>query len=51
MNLYFREQIFLFSKIYSGNDLGFQAVTRQVLSAQGSLTTVFGMGTGVTFPL
>ena len=32
----------------AGKDLSFQAVTRQVLSAQLSLTSVFGMGTGGT---
>ena len=35
----------------SGDDLLSRAVTRQVSSAQRSLTTVFGMGTGVTFSL
>ena len=35
----------------SGDDLLSQAVTHQVSSAQRSLTTVFGMGTGVTFSL
>ena len=35
----------------SGSDLVFQAVTRQVSSAQWSLTSVFGMGTGVTSTL
>ena len=36
---------------YSGNDLDFRAAARQVLSAQESLTSVFGMGTGGTSPL
>ena len=35
----------------AGKDLSFQAVTRQVLSAQLSLTSVFGMGTGGTSAL
>ena len=35
----------------TGNVLLSRAVARRVLSAQGSLTTVFGMGTGVTSPL
>ena len=34
--------------INSGGDLFFRAVTSQVSSARESLTTVFGMGTGVT---
>ena len=34
----------------SGGDLLSRAVTRQVPSAQEGLTTVFGMGTGVTPP-
>ena len=33
---------------YSGNDLLSQAVSRQVPSALKGLTSVFGMGTGVT---
>ena len=37
--------------INSGNDLSSQAVSNQVLSARESLTSVFGMGTGVTSPL
>ena len=36
--------------ISSGSDLVFQAVTRQVSSAQWSLTSVFGMGTGGPSP-
>ena len=32
----------------TGNFLSSQPVTRQVLSASGCLTTVFGMGTGGT---
>ena len=40
---------FAYSEVfYAGKDLSFQAVTRQVLSAQLSLTSVFGMGTGGT---
>ena len=35
----------------TGNDLLSQAVSRQVSSALGSLTAVFGMGTGVSSPL
>ena len=34
--------------IRTGNFLSSQPVTRQVLSASGCLTTVFGMGTGGT---
>ena len=34
-----------------GTDLSFQSVTRQVFSAQVSLTSVFGMGTGGPSPL
>ena len=34
----------------SGGDLLSQAVSRQVPSAQEGLTSVFGMGTGVTPP-
>ena len=34
----------------SGSDLSSRAVSSQVLSAQESLTTVFGMGTGGTSP-
>ena len=37
--------------ISSGSDLVSRAVTRQVSSAQWSLTSVFGMGTGVTSTL
>ena len=36
---------------YVGIDLSFQSVSRQVLSAQVSLTAVFGMGTGGPSPL
>ena len=39
------------SSLYVGVDLSFQSVTRQVLSAQVSLTAVFGMGTGGPSPL
>ncbi len=35
----------------SGGDLSSRAVASQVLSARESLTTVFGMGTGVASPL
>ena len=35
----------------TGNDLLSQAVSRQASSALGSLTAVFGMGTGVSSPL
>ena len=35
-------------EIETGNFLSSQPVTRQVLSASGCLTTVFGMGTGGT---
>ena len=35
---------------YVGIDLSFQSVSRQVLSAQVSLTAVFGMGTGGPSP-
>ena len=35
----------------TGNDLLFQAASRQVSSALRSLTTVFEMGTGVSSPL
>ena len=35
----------------TGNDLLSRAASRQVSSAQRSLTTVFEMGTGVTSPL
>lgn len=35
----------------TGNVLLSQAAARQVSSAQGSLTAVFGMGTGVSSPL
>ena len=48
---FFREQVILFSKECSGDDLGSREVALQVLSALRSLTTVFGMGTGVTFLL
>ena len=34
-------------KLESGSDLSSRAVASQVLSARGSLTSVFGMGTGV----
>ena len=34
-----------------GNDLVSHAVARAVPSAQGGLTSVFGMGTGVTLPV
>ena len=37
--------------IYVGVDLSFQPVARQVFSAQVSLTSVFGMGTGGPSPL
>ncbi len=37
--------------ITPGNDLCFQGPASQVLSAQESLTAVFGMGTGVASPL
>ena len=37
--------------IYVGVDLFFQPVARQVFSAQVSLTSVFGMGTGGPSPL
>ena len=37
--------------VYSGDDIFSQAVARQVPSALRSLTTVFGMGTGVTSSL
>ena len=33
--------------VCTGNDIVFRAVSRRVPSAQKSLTTVFGMGTGV----
>jgi hypothetical protein len=39
------------SAIYSGDDLLSQGATPQVPSAQAGLTSVFGMGTGVTPPL
>ena len=35
------------ASIRSGSDLSSRPVTRQVLSTPKSLTTVFGMGTGV----
>ena len=35
-------------RTYSGSDLSSRAVTHQVFSALQSLTSVFGMGTGVT---
>ena len=38
-------------KIKTGNDLLSQAASRQVSSALESLTSVFGMGTGVSSPL
>ena len=38
-------------KIKSGRDLLFRGLAPQVPSAQESLTSVFGMGTGVTSPL
>ena len=41
---------FLDKKI-SGEDLLFRAVSSQVSSARESLTSVFGMGTGVASPL
>ena len=50
-NLPRAEILFLLPKVSSGDDLCSRAVARQVLSAQRSLTTVFGMGTGVTFSL
>ena len=34
----------------AGEDLFYQAASRQVSSAQVSLTSVFGMGTGGTSP-
>jgi len=39
------------SEMNSGDDLLSQGVSPQVPSAQASLTSVFGMGTGVTLPL
>ena len=39
---------FLFFELYPGGDLRSHTVTRAVSSAQRGLTTVFGMGTGVT---
>ena len=36
--------------INDGIDISYQAVARQVFSAQTSLTTVFGMGTGGSLP-
>jgi len=38
----------LFFELYPGGDLRSHTVTRAVSSAQRGLTTVFGMGTGVT---
>ncbi len=38
-------------KVKSGNDLPSHAVSHAVLSALEGLTSVFGMGTGVTPPL
>ena len=35
-------------RLYPGGDLRSHTVTRAVSSAQRGLTTVFGMGTGVT---
>ena len=37
------------SKLKSGDDLSSRSVSRQVLSARESLTSVFGMGTGGSF--
>ena len=37
------------SELKSGDDLSSRSVSRQVLSAQESLTSVFGMGTGGSF--
>ena len=39
------------SEMNSGDDLLSQGVSPQVPSAQAGLTSVFGMGTGVTLPL
>ena len=39
-----------FNEINSGDALLSQAVSRQVPSALAVLTSVFGMGTGVTLP-
>lgn len=44
-----RIELSFFNK--TGSDLLSRAVSRQVSSAQESLTAVFGMGTGVAFPL
>ena len=43
-----KEQVITCSFFSSGDDLLSQAASRQVSSALQSLTTVFGMGTGVT---
>ena len=40
-----------FESNYSGDDLLSQGISPQVPSAQAGLTSVFGMGTGVTPPL
>ena len=46
-----KNQSRLFKRLCVGVDLSFQSVSRQVLSALVSLTSVFGMGTGGPSPL
>ena len=45
------EKLALLQHMGSGDDLPFRAVSSQVLSACGGLTSVFGMGTGGTLQL
>ena len=51
MNEQRKEKNLRLFRIYVGGYLSFRAVAGQVFSAKMSLTSVFGMGTGVTSSL